>query len=52
MRKLAAITSIVVGIIMAIAGVVTWVVISHVFDVDSSERVIKGCSLVTICARA
>ena len=28
MRKIAAITSIVVGIIMAIAGVVTWVVVS------------------------
>jgi hypothetical protein len=28
MRKVAAITAIVVGIIMAIAGVVTWVVVS------------------------
>ena len=28
MRKVAAVTSIVVGIVMAIAGVVTWIVVS------------------------
>ena len=32
MRKVAAITSIVVGIIMAIAGVVTWVVVSTTLE--------------------
>ena len=29
MRKVAALTAIVVGVIMAIAGVVTWVVVSN-----------------------
>jgi ABC-type sugar transport system permease subunit len=32
MRKIAAVTSIVVGIIMAIAGVVTWVVVSNTLE--------------------
>jgi hypothetical protein len=32
MRKIAAVTAIVVGIIMAIAGVVTWVVVSNTLE--------------------
>ena len=32
MRKVAALTSIIVGVIMAIAGVVTWVVVSSTLE--------------------